>query len=315
MLRTACSLLAAVLALLVVGPAGAQAPSEVPCSGAAARDPERPCSNPSLRMKVSPKPQDALLAPNSPCGTSRVRGLLLECTFLSEPSAPTGTVALIGDSHAAHWRAGLEVVAQARGWRGVSLTRAGCPLTRARAGRSESLRDQCAKWNRLVVDWLRRHKEIETVFVSQKAGSRVRATGGRSAYREQLRGYQRAWRGLPAHVKHVVVIRDPPKATDQTAACIERAFAARRAPGTACAMRRDRVLLTDRAVIAAQRLNSERVGVIDLRRFFCGRRSCFPVVGGVLVHKDNNHITSRFATSLGPYLLRELERLEATWTR
>ena len=43
----------------------------------------------------------------------------------------------------------------------------------------------------------------------------------------------------------------------------------------------------------------------------CDRRRCFPVVGGVLVHKDGSHLTTPFATSLGPFLLRSVERLLA----
>ena len=36
--------------------------------------------------------------------------------------------------------------------------------------------------------------------------------------------------------------------------------------------------------------------------FICDQRSCFPVVGGVLVFKDQNHLTEVFGRSLGPYL-------------
>ena len=43
---------------------------------------------------------------------------------------------------------------------------------------------------------------------------------------------------------------------------------------------------------------------MDLTPFFCDQRSCYPVVGGVLVHKDINHLTRHFAETLGPYLLR-----------
>jgi hypothetical protein len=53
--------------------------------------------------------------------------------------------------------------------------------------------------------------------------------------------------------------------------------------------------------------------VIDLSRYMCGRRKCFPVVGGVLVHKDVGHITRLFATTLGPYMLRAINRVQATW--
>jgi hypothetical protein len=282
----------------------------IPCYGAAARDPERPCFNPELATRVSPKPSDALLTANSPCRSNlEIRGTLVICEMLSWPEQPTSTIALIGDSHASHWRAGLEVVAAEQRWRGYSLTRAGCPLTLAvPVGRS------CARWNRLVRRWLRQHPEVETVFVSQKAGSRVVPPRGRDARRSQISGYKRAWRALPKTVKHVIVIRDVPKTTQNTAACITRAVRRGRRPGSACAVPRSFALREDRAVVAAREYASEKVGVVDLRRFFCKRRVCPPVIGGVLVHKDNNHLTTQFTISIGPDLARAVRRLMATWT-
>jgi hypothetical protein len=281
----------------------------IPCYGAAARDPERPCFNPELATRVSPKPSDALLTANSPCRSNlEIRGTLVICEMLSWPEQPTSTIALIGDSHASHWRAGLEVVAAEQRWRGYSLTRAGCPLTLAvPVGRS------CARWNRLVRRWLRQHPEVETVFVSQKAGSRVVPPRGRSASRSRSRlqaGVARPPEDGQARHRH------PRRAQDD--AEHRRLHHPRRPrgrrPGSACAVPRSFALREDRAVVAAREYGSEKVGVVDLRRFFCKRRVCPPVIGGVLVHKDNNHLTTQFTISIGPYLARAVRRLMATWT-
>ena len=43
-------------------------------------------------------------------------------------------------------------------------------------------------------------------------------------------------------------------------------------------------------------------GVVDLTAQFCGPRACYPVIGGVLVHKDNNHLGQLFAQTLGPFM-------------
>jgi hypothetical protein len=56
---------------------------------------------------------------------------------------------------------------------------------------------------------------------------------------------------------------------------------------------------------------SPRVQSIDLSHFFCGVLSCYPVVGGVLVHKDINHITRLFAETLAPFILRDVRQLTA----
>jgi hypothetical protein len=41
----------------------------------------------------------------------------------------------------------------------------------------------------------------------------------------------------------------------------------------------------------------------------CDRRLCYPVVGGVLVHRNAGHLTRLFATTMGPFLLGEVNRL------
>ena len=85
------------------------------CFGAASRDPEVPCTNPALERTVTPSLAAARTLPNSPC-RSIAAGSPSVCRF-GDPGGAT-TVALVGDSHAGHWRAAFEHVAKAKGWRG-----------------------------------------------------------------------------------------------------------------------------------------------------------------------------------------------------
>jgi hypothetical protein len=59
--------------------------------------------------------------------------------------------------------------------------------------------------------------------------------------------------------------------------------------------------------LAAHRPGSPRTTAVDLTRFFCDRATCYPVVGGVLVYHDQNHMTPLFARTLGPYLERAVD--------
>ena len=79
--------------------------------------------------------------------------------------------------------------------------------------------------------------------------------------------------------------------------------------GRACARPRAEALPPDPAVVAATRVRSRRVRVIDLTRFFCGTRSCPAVIGSALVHLDADHITPHYSVSLAPYLAREIDLL------
>lgn len=94
------------------------APDGSPCFGAASLDPLHRCHDAALARVVEPTPDQATTMPNAPCVLHRVAGLSA-CGFGSPPDAARATVALIGDSHAGHWRAALAAVADAHHWHGV----------------------------------------------------------------------------------------------------------------------------------------------------------------------------------------------------
>jgi peptidoglycan/LPS O-acetylase OafA/YrhL len=278
------------------------------CFGAEARDPQHPCTNPALRLMVVPTPVEAASRPNSPCSFVQKRPFNV-CAFGVPRGDAKATVALVGDSHASHWRAALEVVAQERHWRGLSITRSGCPFSRAKKLLRGPLIAPCVQWNQELPHWFAQHPEISTVFVSQESGQKWLVPPGQNEFTAEVAGFTSAWKALPPSVKHIVVIRDTPKNRASTAACVERAIAASKPAGTACAVPRGAALGPDAQATASIRLHSSRVRTVDLTRFFCDSRRCFPVIGGALVHKDNHHLTVVFATTLGPYLERALERL------
>ncbi|MDQ3722644.1 MAG: hypothetical protein M3376_06160 [Actinomycetota bacterium] len=282
--------------------------AEPPCFGAASRNPRFRCVNPELRLAVVPAPADVALTPNSPCALTS-RELPYTCQFGVRSPRATRTVALIGDSHATHWRGALEVVAQTRGWSGYSLTRAGCPLSTATPDLDKARRTSCARWRNAVFAWFGRHPAVRTVFVSQAAGLDVRAPRGRSPGEYQIQGFIRAWRRLPRTVREIVVLRDTPVARATTPVCVQRARNRRRLPGESCALTRSRVLRHDPAAVAARRPNTARMHVVDMSRFMCSPKLCYPVVGGVLVHKDTTHLTSVFAATLGPFLSERVRGL------
>jgi hypothetical protein len=86
-------------------------------------------------------------------------------------------------------------------------------------------------------------------------------------------------------------------------ACVQ---AAKSDPGNNCAVPRTEALHDDPAMTVAQQ---KGLPTIDLTRYFCDAHACFPVIGGVLVHKDATHVTPTFARTLGPYLLTQVRRI------
>jgi hypothetical protein len=299
----------------VAGASGSGAHAQPRCFGAAARAPYKPCHNRRLRTMVVPKPNDAVLLPNAPCepvdGTFDSKTEPAQCTFGVPEDEAAETIALIGDSHATHWRGALEAVAQKERWHGVSMTRSGCPLTDAHPRLPRGKRRACIRWNRNVRRWFGEHPEVHSVFISQHR-AHVRPTNGDDEYMTAVHGFVSAWKtGLPASVQHIAIIRDTPYTPVSTPRCINRAIKRHQDAGVVCAVPRERALRPDPAAAAAKRFK-KRVGLIDFTPFMCSTRVCFEVVGGALVHKDTGHITATFAETFGPYLLSRYKRLLRT---
>jgi hypothetical protein len=281
------------------------------CFGAAARDPQAPCVNPGLAYTVLPSPAEALITPSPACLAPQYTSAMSVCQFGASAAQAKATVALVGDSHAWHWKPAVEILAQREGWRGVSITRSSCPFSRSTATLSGALRVQCVRWNQAVISWFDAHPEVSTVFVSEHSGSPVTNTRQRAVLDRMVAGDIAAFQALPASVKHIIVIRDTPLNRFDTLTCVERAQARHLHAGSACALPRSSALdrRADAALLAARAVSSSRVRFVDLTPFFCDARLCYPVVGGVLVYRDIGHMTDAFSVSLGPYLLRAVARI------
>ena len=77
-------------------------------------------------------------------------------------------------------------------------------------------------------------------------------------------------------------------------------------PGALGIVPRVNALPPDPQEAAIAQVDPARFEFVDLTPFFCDERSCYPVVGGVLIYRDLNHLTTLFAETLAPYLQRAL---------
>jgi hypothetical protein len=223
----------------------------------------------------------------------------------------TRHIALIGDSHTFHWRAALNVVLQAQSWDGYVLTDSGCFFNEEVGGFSQG----CLDWYHRAQAWIRDHPEVDTIFLTSNADTPLPPRAGQTYEQVKTDGFRRALLALPSTVKHVIVLRDLTRAAPGTFGCIAAAIAAgtsRLAP--LCPVPRSVALREDLAVAAVKSLHDPRFEYIDLSRYVCSAVNCYPVVGGAQVNADiYGHLLTPFMRTLGPYLLRELRRREASW--
>lgn len=279
------------------------------CFGAAARDPLHLCRNPVLRYAAFPSPSVAQISTNAPCrlvDDPRRSAVLHPCEFGVTGVQRTATIALIGDSHAEMWRAAVDVVAQAKRWRGVSIARPGCPFS-TQVPRSPDLGPAaCAQLHRETLAWLGAHSEIHTILIADWAEPASGPMGGTSGYGGDASAFGAMLDRVPRSVRRIYVLRDIPGTNLSTASCVTANRDRHRPLAGACATPRSADLTADPGVAAALS-RRPRVRVIDLTRFFCGPTRCYPVIGGGYVYRDDNHMNAVFSTSLGPFVLRALD--------
>lgn len=279
----------------------------LPCLGAAALDLRHPCTN--LTASFVPSLSQISSDPGVPCGPTRGAPDNV-CTFGTPVGQARRQVALVGDSHALHWRPALDAVARAKRWRAFSIAGPGCFFSDATRLLPDGLREPCTEWYRSVRRWLARRPQISTVFVSQRTATHLAMPPGRSELNARVRGFRRAWASLPKTVTRVIVIRDSPQMPDGTFDCLQRAIdVGAELPGPACRVARAIAVSRDPAVVAVRRHPSRRYRYIDMTDYFCTATACDPVIGGVLVYSDPDHITASYSKTLGPFLLRKVDRL------
>ena len=281
------------------------------CFGAAARDPRHRCHNPKLDRTVVPTPAEALKI-QRPCDAVQRTAVMTVCAFGSRPANPRGTAVLVGDSHAMHLQQTVQVVADRHRYRALLNARSHCPYSAAPVVIDDPADAAgCNARNRDLPGWFRAHPAASVAFIAHFVATtvKVRPRPGQSEFAAEVDGYERAWRALPRTVKHIVVIRDTPETPVGTLDCVTRAMERHQRAGTRCAFPRGPGLPPDPAAVAARQTRDRRVKLVDLNRFICDRRRCFPVVGGVLVYKDLSHLTPLYATTLGPFLDRRVTHL------
>jgi hypothetical protein len=267
-----------------------------PCFGAAARD-GAGCSNPfGTPMSLTLTPEDKPWFHDPACTVTLVPVDIATCQFGTEP--PARTVALVGDSHAEHWRGALHRIAKEFNWKIVELLKGACPVTDARVvgfngARTDS--ESCRTWNGEVSRFLSR-QHPDYIFTSSWAAAMTFEGGPESG----VRGFADTWTRWAEAGSRVFVLRDVPATGHRD---IPECLVTHPDRPTDCARPRSQALVPDALTEAAQRIRDSRIRLIDLSDRFCDRSTCYAAIGGATVYWDRDHMSAPFSRSLAPYLL------------
>lgn len=268
-------------------PARAPLASEDPCFGAEATLNSSECPRPFLEAPQGEVgPADSPWHPYCPD----------DCW---DGTRPAKVMAIVGDSHAQTLTPALLPIARARGYELALFLQGGCPATYAAsptfAGNPRKDPAECRTKTLTLQEDIRKARP-DIIVTSAYTGSTF------ASQEEATRGYHAVWDEWQAFAKLIVVVRDYPTTLGTNGpACLGQ----NRANPLACATPREASLRIDPAVEAA-RTYPGPVTVIDLSDAYCDDARCYPVVGGVPVYFDHDHITGTFASTLVGRLDRDL---------
>jgi peptidoglycan/LPS O-acetylase OafA/YrhL len=279
------------------------------CFGAAAMDPANGCRDPfadtgSMTPAFAKTDTNYVADPRGgwKCETPRGESALRPCEF-GNTTDPSRTVAMLGDSHAMHYLAALEAVADARGWRVVTYFKSACSGTGAsdvvHIARPDD-QQPCADWGRSAQQAIIGDPSIDTVLFANVSEAYSQDAG---AHAIQPPRYVSAWNGLTAAGKQVLVIRDLPRAAND--ADVPDCISSNAGNTAACDSDQGVSLHPDAAARAAVSAG-EDVRVLDLTDKYCRDGVCHARIGGAIVYSDSSHLTNTFARSLAPYVAKAL---------
>jgi peptidoglycan/LPS O-acetylase OafA/YrhL len=227
---------------------------------------------------------------------------LLSCTT-GVAGAPY-RVALIGDSHAAHWYPAVDRLATERGWELSPFLKSACPQSLAdKHDDVAAVADSCRDWNTALADRLAASEPFDLVIVSHSATG----DGKYGSEDQAITGFRDAWKTVTDRGSSVAVIRDIPNAKDETTDCVAR----HQDDAAACELVAASALGTDDLMVEAA-AGQPGVSVVDMTDYFCTDDACATVRGGVVVYRDSHHMTATYATTLAPFLGKELEKITAS---
>jgi peptidoglycan/LPS O-acetylase OafA/YrhL len=223
------------------------------------------------------------------------------CRFGSEP--PTRRVALVGDSHAEHWRGAVHEVARRQNWELVEILRGACPVTEARVlafQGADTDTDGCARWGGEVTDWLTSH-DVDAVVTS--SFTTAFTFDGADSLEAGVQGFQATWSTWLEAGLEVDVLRDvPTTGLPHVPECLQ----AHPGDPLACSRLRADAVVPDAATLAVERTPAPGLHLVDLTDLFCDETTCYTAIGGAVVYWDANHLTAQYSRSLAPFLLEEL---------
>ncbi|MDB5940370.1 MAG: acyltransferase, partial [Polaromonas sp.] len=215
------------------------------------------------------------------------------------------TLALFGDSHAAHWYPAFARLAEDGAIKLKNHTKSSCPSAEMPVLRLGVPYTECQVWRSAVVRELVRNPPDVVVLSNFAEGA------GDPADPSFVRAWGAAMEQTIARMStasKVIVMADTPHFEVAPSTCLS----AHLSKASACGASPEHALWP--ATFQAERAAALTNGgyVVNLNTALCSQSLCPAIIGNLLVYRDSHHLTATFAESQAPALLQELSSVFTT---
>lgn len=211
----------------------------------------------------------------------------VEPTFCEIGDTSSSTVvALIGDSHAWQWMPAFDLIGKREGFRAVVFTKDACTPEGISYVLNKLKRTytECDTWRdnmMIAVGNLRPSLVVFSSLIRDNASSQV------------MQEFIRQLRSIGPGKTPVAFIDDTPKPGINIPDCLSQSSTRE------CMVPRGKAVYSAK-LREARRTGAKRAGamVIDPARWFCTATDCPPVIDGIVVYFDDNHMSATYAGRL-----------------
>jgi len=239
------------------------------------------------------------------------------CVFGDTASATT--VVLFGDSHAGQWFPAIERVVRERGWKLVVFVKAACPVVSLEVYNPWLRRPyrECSEWREKAIARIVATRPALILvsnwadYVRQRTGPDQRdgapppptPAEWSAAMRRTLVAFENS--RIPT-----ALIRDTPQPNFDVPVCLSRA-AWQFWRDESCTFDRTAGLLTEVAAAEAEAVaNLRYVKLVDLTPYICAGDPCPVTRDGMIIYRDEDHLSTQYSAFLAPALAGSLPHLE-----
>jgi peptidoglycan/LPS O-acetylase OafA/YrhL len=217
-----------------------------------------------------------------------------DCVYGNRDGAVT--IALVGDSHAAHWFPAVEAIANAHGWRLLVFVKASCvfvdlPIYSPILKREYT---ECEGWRPQVVQRLVAANPDLTIVSSDRWLPPIDGTP--ISQKRQGEALARLLAPVPGAI---ALLADTPASRFDVPVCLSQH------PDDIRACATDRLYAFGRQALVRERTAVKELAsatMVDLTDAVCPGDPCQAVVDGMIVQRDDHHLTATFAAALAPAL-------------